>query len=162
VSSSIRTRETTAASRSRTDMPLTPQAPHVTQLPSNVALSNLSQNILVILQRPDTQPTRMRLAVMELISLVSRAYPYLGQTRSGCLPKLVAKVSWTANSAKPPLNWLITVCLICIRILILFDLSVFSVDEKVTPIWNTMAAIPGHIKDEVLIVGCHRDGTSFH
>ncbi|KAJ8072028.1 Vacuolar protein sorting-associated protein 70 [Marasmius tenuissimus] len=31
------------------------------------------------------------------------------------------------------------------------------VDYNVTPIWNTMAAIPGHIKDEVVIVGCHRD-----
>ena len=32
------------------------------------------------------------------------------------------------------------------------------VDTKVTPIWNTMAAIPGHIKDEVVVIGCHRDG----
>ncbi|KAH0587664.1 hypothetical protein H2248_006431 [Termitomyces sp. 'cryptogamus'] len=31
------------------------------------------------------------------------------------------------------------------------------VDTKVTPIWNTMASIPGHIKDEVVIIGCHRD-----
>ncbi|KAJ3997951.1 Zn-dependent exopeptidase [Lentinula boryana] len=31
------------------------------------------------------------------------------------------------------------------------------VDNKVTPIWNTMAAIPGHVRDEVVIVGCHRD-----
>ncbi|KAM6496046.1 Zn-dependent exopeptidase [Amanita muscaria] len=31
------------------------------------------------------------------------------------------------------------------------------VDTKVTPIWNTMAAIPGHIKDEVVIIGNHRD-----
>ena len=33
-----------------------------------------------------------------------------------------------------------------------------TVDTKVTPIWNTMASIPGHIKDEVVIIGCHRDG----
>ncbi|KAF8833188.1 Zn-dependent exopeptidase [Paxillus ammoniavirescens] len=32
-----------------------------------------------------------------------------------------------------------------------------DVDNKVTPIWNTMAAIPGHVKDEVVILGCHRD-----
>ena len=32
------------------------------------------------------------------------------------------------------------------------------VDTKVTPIWNTMAVIPGHIKDEVVVVGNHRDG----
>ncbi|KAH7885508.1 Zn-dependent exopeptidase [Phlebopus sp. FC_14] len=32
-----------------------------------------------------------------------------------------------------------------------------DVDTKVTPIWNTMAAIPGHIQDEVVILGCHRD-----
>ncbi|KAF7978073.1 hypothetical protein HWV62_1721 [Athelia sp. TMB] len=32
-----------------------------------------------------------------------------------------------------------------------------SVDTKVTPIWNVMAAIPGHNKDEVVILGNHRD-----
>ncbi|KIJ69966.1 hypothetical protein HYDPIDRAFT_78885, partial [Hydnomerulius pinastri MD-312] len=32
-----------------------------------------------------------------------------------------------------------------------------DVDTKVTPIWNTMVAIPGHVKDEVVLVGCHRD-----
>ncbi|KAN0097547.1 hypothetical protein V8E55_001993 [Tylopilus felleus] len=32
-----------------------------------------------------------------------------------------------------------------------------DVDMKVMPIWNTMAAIPGHIKDEVVVLGCHRD-----
>jgi N-acetylated-alpha-linked acidic dipeptidase len=31
------------------------------------------------------------------------------------------------------------------------------VDTKVTPIWNTMGVIPGHIKDEVVFVGNHRD-----
>ncbi|KAL0070001.1 Vacuolar protein sorting-associated protein 70 [Marasmius tenuissimus] len=31
------------------------------------------------------------------------------------------------------------------------------VDYNVTPIRNTMAAIPSHVKDEVVIVGCHRD-----
>lgn len=36
--------------------------------------------------------------------------------------------------------------------------SYAPVDNKVTPIWNTMAAIPGHIKDEVVVLGCHRDG----
>lgn len=30
-------------------------------------------------------------------------------------------------------------------------------DTKVIPIWNTMAAIPGRIKDEVVILACHRD-----
>ena len=40
----------------------------------------------------------------------------------------------------------------------LTDLS-HSVDTKVTPIWNTMAAIPGHIKNETVLIGCHRDGT---
>lgn len=32
-----------------------------------------------------------------------------------------------------------------------------EVDTRVMPIWNTMAVIPGHIKDEVVIVGNHRD-----
>ncbi|KAH9482787.1 putative glutamate carboxypeptidase [Psilocybe cubensis] len=31
------------------------------------------------------------------------------------------------------------------------------VDTKVTPIWNVMASIPGHIKNEVVLIGCHRD-----
>jgi N-acetylated-alpha-linked acidic dipeptidase len=31
------------------------------------------------------------------------------------------------------------------------------VDTKITPIWNTMGVIPGHIKDEVVVVGNHRD-----
>ncbi|KAJ3508658.1 hypothetical protein NLJ89_g5631 [Agrocybe chaxingu] len=31
------------------------------------------------------------------------------------------------------------------------------VDTKVTPIWNTMASIPGHIKNEIVLIGCHRD-----
>ncbi|KIK69969.1 hypothetical protein GYMLUDRAFT_212939 [Collybiopsis luxurians FD-317 M1] len=32
-----------------------------------------------------------------------------------------------------------------------------NVDRKITPIWNTMAAIPGHVRNEVVILGCHRD-----
>jgi N-acetylated-alpha-linked acidic dipeptidase len=34
------------------------------------------------------------------------------------------------------------------------------VDVRVMPIWNTMAAIPGHVRDEVVIIGGHRDGES--
>ena len=30
-----------------------------------------------------------------------------------------------------------------------------------TPIWNVMAAIPGHVRDEVIIIGCHRDGVYY-
>lgn len=33
-----------------------------------------------------------------------------------------------------------------------------TVDDKVIPIWNTMGVIPGHIKDEVVVIGNHRDG----
>jgi len=32
------------------------------------------------------------------------------------------------------------------------------VDTKVTPIWNSMAVIPGLITDEVVVLGNHRDG----
>lgn len=32
-----------------------------------------------------------------------------------------------------------------------------EVDTKVTPIWNVFATIPGHIKDEVVVIGNHRD-----
>ncbi|KAI0939157.1 hypothetical protein AcV5_000651 [Taiwanofungus camphoratus] len=31
------------------------------------------------------------------------------------------------------------------------------VDDRVIPIWNTMGVIPGHIKDEVVVIGNHRD-----
>ncbi|EPQ59121.1 Zn-dependent exopeptidase [Gloeophyllum trabeum ATCC 11539] len=31
------------------------------------------------------------------------------------------------------------------------------VDDKITPIWNTLAVIPGHVSSEVVLVGCHRD-----
>ncbi|KAI0722737.1 Zn-dependent exopeptidase [Earliella scabrosa] len=31
------------------------------------------------------------------------------------------------------------------------------VDTRVIPIWNTMAVIPGHSKNETVMVGCHRD-----
>lgn len=33
-----------------------------------------------------------------------------------------------------------------------------SVDTKVTPIWNTFGVIPGFIKNEVVVIGNHRDG----
>ena len=32
------------------------------------------------------------------------------------------------------------------------------VDTRVIPIWNTMAVIPGHIKNETILLGGHRDG----
>ncbi|KAJ9116409.1 hypothetical protein QFC22_004851 [Naganishia vaughanmartiniae] len=32
-----------------------------------------------------------------------------------------------------------------------------EVDTKVTPIWNVFATIPGHIRDEVVVIGNHRD-----
>ncbi|KJA29915.1 hypothetical protein HYPSUDRAFT_126892 [Hypholoma sublateritium FD-334 SS-4] len=33
-----------------------------------------------------------------------------------------------------------------------------NVDTRVIPIWNTLGVIPGYIKDEVVVVGNHRDG----
>lgn len=32
-----------------------------------------------------------------------------------------------------------------------------DIDTRVMPIWNTMAVIPGHITDEVIVLGNHRD-----
>ncbi|EPS95363.1 hypothetical protein FOMPIDRAFT_1132669 [Fomitopsis schrenkii] len=32
------------------------------------------------------------------------------------------------------------------------------VDDRIIPIWNTLGVIPGHIKDEVIVLGNHRDG----
>ncbi len=37
-------------------------------------------------------------------------------------------------------------------------LTLNVVDDKVIPIWNPMGVIPGYIKDEVVIIGNHRDG----
>ncbi|GAA5854006.1 hypothetical protein JCM8547_008190 [Rhodosporidiobolus lusitaniae] len=36
-----------------------------------------------------------------------------------------------------------------------------SVEEKVTAIWNTYALIPGHISDEVVVLGNHHDAWGF-
>ena len=36
-----------------------------------------------------------------------------------------------------------------------------DVTDGITPIWNTYAVIPGPIKDEVIIVGNHRDAWVF-
>ncbi|KAG6335106.1 hypothetical protein ID866_3975 [Astraeus odoratus] len=33
-----------------------------------------------------------------------------------------------------------------------------NVDEKVTPIWNVLGVIPGHVSGEVIVLGGHRDG----
>lgn len=33
-----------------------------------------------------------------------------------------------------------------------------KVEGKTTPIWNVMGVIPGHIRDEIVLVGNHRDG----
>ena len=40
----------------------------------------------------------------------------------------------------------------------LFLSVILTVNNKVTPIWNVMGVIPGYIKDEVVLVGNHRDG----
>lgn len=34
----------------------------------------------------------------------------------------------------------------------------YTVKDRVTPIWNVMGVIPGSNKDEVLMIGSHRDG----
>lgn len=39
--------------------------------------------------------------------------------------------------------------------------DLFVVDTRVIPIWNTMGVIPGHIADEVVVIGNHRDGEPF-
>ncbi|KAF8812308.1 Zn-dependent exopeptidase [Phlegmacium glaucopus] len=36
-----------------------------------------------------------------------------------------------------------------------------NVDTRVIPIWNTLGVIPGYIKNEVVVVGNHRDGMDF-
>ena len=92
----------------------------------------------------------------------SQVYLYLGQmlrdsSRNsedwklvGFFPGSIVKHRW---------SWLIMVCMqrhftICHENCWLF----FTVDTKPTKIWNVYAAIPGHIADEVVMVGNHRDG----
>lgn len=36
-----------------------------------------------------------------------------------------------------------------------------QVDNRVIPIWNTIGVIPGHIKDEIVVLGNHRDGALY-
>jgi N-acetylated-alpha-linked acidic dipeptidase len=36
-----------------------------------------------------------------------------------------------------------------------------QVVESITPIWNVYAIIPGHIRDEIIILGNHRDAWGF-
>lgn len=49
------------------------------------------------------------------------------------------------------------VCLLCcVRRYLGADVGGI-VDDRVIPIWNTVAAIPGHIRDETVVLGCHRD-----
>ncbi|KAK4051543.1 Vacuolar protein sorting-associated protein 70 [Microbotryomycetes sp. JL201] len=36
-----------------------------------------------------------------------------------------------------------------------------QMDDTVTPIWNTYAVIPGHIEDEVVVIGNHNDAWTF-
>ncbi|KAG8744905.1 hypothetical protein FRC10_009275 [Ceratobasidium sp. 414] len=33
-----------------------------------------------------------------------------------------------------------------------------TVHNKIAPVWNTMAVIPGYMQDEIVIIGNHRDG----
>lgn len=40
-----------------------------------------------------------------------------------------------------------------------YFMAAYPADSKPTKIWNTYAAIPGHISDEVVFIGNHRDGT---
>lgn len=40
------------------------------------------------------------------------------------------------------------------------QLSLSIVNTRVIPIWNTMGVIPGFIRNEVVVVGNHRDGSS--
>lgn len=32
-----------------------------------------------------------------------------------------------------------------------------QVNDAVSPIWNAMAVVPGHVRSEIVVVGCHRD-----
>ncbi|GAA5908411.1 hypothetical protein JCM5296_005925 [Sporobolomyces johnsonii] len=36
-----------------------------------------------------------------------------------------------------------------------------EMEERITPIWNTMALIPGQIEDEVVVIGNHNDAWTF-
>ena len=117
---------------------------------SNVALSSSSQCIQEIRQPPVTLPTRTARAHSAQAPQASQAYPFLGQTRKCYSRKLTARTGLS--------NSLTTVNKVILPVTLsgLHDFSIVS--TKVIPIWNTMGVIPGHIKDEVVFVGNHRDG----
>ena len=40
---------------------------------------------------------------------------------------------------------------------VLTSFGLLIVKEKVSPIWNVMAVIPGYNRDEIVVIGNHRD-----
>ena len=141
----------------------TPLVLHATRHRSNVDLYSTCQFIQVTLPHPAILRTRMRLVSRAETYLASLAYRFPGLMPNTCLNMSSAVLrragNLMANLANMLSRWS-TMVRAVEEIRILFYLSSI-VDTKVIPIWNTMAAIPGHIKDEVVVIGCHRDGRWF-
>ncbi|KAJ7167547.1 Zn-dependent exopeptidase [Mycena filopes] len=95
--------------------------------------------------RPASPHTRTATAQRAATVRGSPPSPYRGVTRSGCSPKSSLLLPGGARTLTGRAS------ASSVRL-------VNHVDRRVMPIWNAMAAIPGHVRDEVVVVGCHRDG----
>lgn len=136
--------------RSITSQTAIPTALLAIQPRSSVAPSNSSQCILETQLPLVTLLMRTALARMPRVYQASRAYLSLGQTPKSYWRELRAR---TGRS-----DWSIMVLFFFSSLAYTFLLAPLIVNNKVTPIWNVMGVIPGHIKDEVVLVGNHRDG----
>jgi hypothetical protein len=71
--------------------------------------------------------------------------------------------SLTAKSVSERLGWstavrvIVSYCEAIQMIKCLKHTTLHLVDNRVRPIWNVMASIPGTIRDEVVLIGCHHD-----
>ena len=124
----------------------------VIRIPSSVDQSNSSPSTQAIPQLPDSRRMKMRIAHLERTYLPSLACRFLGPMHR-YYSKKSKKVGPIESSGLS-----ITVHYFPIRVSPIPECPAPTVDQKITPIWNTMAYIPGHIKDEVVVVGNHRDG----
>jgi hypothetical protein len=118
---------------------------------SSVALSNFYRSTRET--RPPLVTLLMRIALVRTTRIyqASRVYLFPGQTPKFYWRKLRARTGRSGS---------------LIMVLLFFTSAIFTlklpiipvVDTKVTPIWNPIGVIPGYIKDEVVLVGNHRDG----
>ena len=145
-----------------------PMVQLATLLPFSVVPRSFYLLILVIQQRQDIPPMRTALALRVCYQLFSHLThintSFLIGSNIPRIPSL--PISWsTAQTLLHEINE--TGQNRAVRLVnrgsylslkfCWFLLNISPVDDRVIPIWNTMALIPGHIGTEVVVLGCHRD-----